>query len=488
MNKSSHNHISRRRFLADCGKMTGIGAMSSLLSLRMTNQLMAQNSSTPNDYKALVCIYMFGGLDSYNLLLPGTSGYDQYLNTRGELSIAKESDLNLMELRKIIDNIDGTTSQDFHLNPSALGIKDLFDSNQLSFITNVGSLTQPTDMNAYLAGNNLPYGLFSHNDQVEQWQVSYSTSKTSTFSGTGWMGRMLDVLNDTANASATISPNLSPYGANIAQVGNTTTPFLTNDGVDSLDLYADSDSLVHLGMDATLETQYANVLQAHHNFIRQEAIDQSADLEAIEQNTVINTEFPTSSVGQQLLQIAKYIKANKDTATNNSDGLPDAKRQTFFAGQTGFDTHGGGIETVTSLIQTMNDAIVAFNAAMIEIGAHDEVVSYTASDFGRSLTPNSAGTDHAWGGNQMVIGGPVNGGHVFGQYPDIALGTNTDVGRGRQLPTISVDELHASLAYWFGIDSSNDLQAVVPNIGNYWSIPAGTFTPADYPIPNLFTA
>jgi len=434
MRKSTHKALSRRQFLADCGKMTGIGAMSSILSLRMTNQLLAQSSVNPaiTGYKGLVCVFLYGGIDSFNLLLPGVDGYQEYLDTRGIVGIPQEDMLS----RQIIDN---TLSQDFHLNPNALGIKSLYDAGDLSFVSNVGSLVAPTTLAEY---NNqsvaLPYGRFSHNDQIEQWQVSFATSKASSVAGTGWAGRVLDVLNSTANAGATISPSLSPYGANITQVGRTSSPFLTNGGVDSLDLYADSDNLVHKAMNATLETEYSSVLQSHHNFIRQEAIDQSRELEEVEQNTVINTEFPDSSLGDQLKQIAKYIKANKDKVDGNGELL--TKRQTFFAGQTGYDTHS-------------------------------------------SLTPNSSGTDHAWGGNQMVMGGPVSGGRVFGTYPEIALNTSTDVGRGRQLPTTSIDQLHASLAHWFGIGNNSDMETILPNIRNFWSA-----TNTQYPIPGLFSA
>lgn len=477
MRKSTHKALSRRQFLADCGKMTGIGAMSSILSLRMTNQLLAQSSVNPaiTGYKGLVCVFLYGGIDSFNLLLPGVDGYQEYLDTRGIVGIPQEDMLS----RQIIDN---TLSQDFHLNPNALGIKSLYDAGDLSFVSNVGSLVAPTTLAEY---NNqsvaLPYGRFSHNDQIEQWQVSFATSKASSVAGTGWAGRVLDVLNSTANAGATISPSLSPYGANITQVGRTSSPFLTNGGVDSLDLYADSDNLVHKAMNATLETEYSSVLQSHHNFIRQEAIDQSRELEEVEQNTVINTEFPDSSLGDQLKQIAKYIKANKDKVDGNGELL--TKRQTFFAGQTGYDTHSGGLEAVAGRVATVNAALVAFNEAMKEIGAHDEIVTYTASDFGRSLTPNSSGTDHAWGGNQMVMGGPVSGGRVFGTYPEIALNTSTDVGRGRQLPTTSIDQLHASLAHWFGIGNNSDMETILPNIRNFWSA-----TNTQYPIPGLFSA
>ncbi|MGJ8676602.1 MAG: DUF1501 domain-containing protein [Akkermansiaceae bacterium] len=473
MRKSSTHSVSRRKFLTDCGKMTGIGAMSSILSLKMTNKLMAaRTSGSITDYKGLVCIFLFGGNDSFNMLAPGSSGYSDYLSTRGVLGIPQE------DMHSITDG-----SNTYNLNPSFSGIQSLFSdanldgSKDLSFITNIGTLVEPTSIAQY---NNqsviLPYGRFSHSDQLLQWQTSISDTNNGPFTGTGWGGRMVDILNDAANNNATVSVSLAPYGANTFQIGSVTAPFNTSGGVDALELYSgeNSNNLVRGAMDASLELQYASVLHSHHNYIREDALEQSELLESIEQNTEVATEFPDSSLGQQLLQIAKYIKSH------GVDGL-NANRQTFFAGQTGFDTHGGGIDAHNSLMTTLNDALVAFNAALKEIGYHDRVVTYTASDFGRTLTPNNVGTDHGWGGNQIIMGGPVSGGKVFGSYPDIALDTVTDVGRGRQLPTTSVDELNASLAHWFGVENSDEMLNVVPNIRNFWGA-----DDEGYPIAGLF--
>ena len=444
--------------------MTGIGAMSSILSLKMTNQLFAARSAgSITDYKGMVCLFMFGGNDSFNMLAPGVDGYSDYLDTRGVLGIPQAN------MHRIFDG-----TQDYHLSTNLGAVKTLFDDGDLSFISNVGTLIQPTTLAEYNARSvALPYGRFSHNDQIEQWQTSISLSKTTPLAGTGWGGRMIDVLNDAANNNATTSVSLSPYGANTNQIGRVSAPFNTFKGVDALELY-DTDSLVKGGMDATLEMQYASVLHAHHNYIREDALAQSALLEDIEKNTVINTVFPGSSLGQQLLQVAKYIKAQ------GPEGL-NANRQTFFVGQGGFDTHGGGFEAHNNLMASVNAALTAFNAAMKEIGYHDRVVTYTASDFGRTLIPNSAGSDHGWGGNQMVMGGPVSGGKVFGSYPQILDGTSTDVGRGRQLPTTSVDEFYASLAYWFGVENNSEMETVVPNIRNFWAANS-----SEIPINGLF--
>jgi len=456
--------ISRRRFLNDCGKMTGIGAMSSVMSLKMFNKVIAARAAgSITDYKGLVCVFLFGGNDSYNMLMPGTDDFANYTNTRGIISLGQGDSYPIT---------DG--DQDYHLNPRCQGLQTMYNAGDLSFISNVGTLVQPTTLAQYNAGNvGLPYGLFSHIHQLTQWQTSISDTANGPLAGTGWLGRTLDILNDAANNNATANVNLAPYGANTAQIGRTIAPFLTEGGVDALDLYG-TDTVVREAMNATLETQYASVLQAHHNYIRQDAIDQSTILEEIENTTTINTNFPTTDLGKQLLQVAKFIKAQGPSALN-------ANRQTFFVGQTGFDTHGQGSSSHNTLMAILTDALTAFNNAMKEIGYHDQVVTYTASDFGRTLVPNSVGTDHGWGGNQIVMGGPVTGGRVFGEYPSMILDSDYDVGRGRQIPTTSVDELNASLASWFGVNNDAEMESIIPNIRNFWN--SGS---TEVPITGLF--
>jgi len=452
MNLFNNRPISRRSFLNDCGKMTGIGAISSILSLKLANTVLAARpAGSISDYKGLVCVFLFGGSDSYNTLAPGIGGYADYLRTRGSIGLQRNT------MHRITSG-----SADYHLNPSLDGVASLYNSGDLSFISNIGTLVEPTSLAQY---NNrsvgLPYGLFSHIHQLTQWQTSISHEANGPLAGTGWLGRTLDILHNGANNNAVASVNLAPYGANTAQIGQTIAPFLTDGGVDALDLYG-TDTVVKEAMDATLEAQYTSVLQAHHNYIRKDAIEQSEHLADIESNTEITTVFPETQLGRQLLQVAKFIKAQGPSGIN-------ANRQTFFVGQGGYDTHGQGAEVHTRLTGDLNDALVAFNTALKEIGYHDKVVTYTASDFGRTFVPNSIGTDHGWGGNQMVMGGPVNGGRVFGSYPDIALGTSTDIGRGRQIPTTSVDALNASLAYWFGVNNDSEMESIIPNIRNFWS-------------------
>ncbi|MFC5050589.1 DUF1501 domain-containing protein [Rubritalea spongiae] len=445
--------VSRRSFLQDCGKMTSIGALSSIISLKMVNQVFAARpSGSITDYKGLVCIFFHGGNDSFNMLTPGLgSAWDNYVATRGNLALPQA------EMHRIVDSVSG---QDYHVHRRMEGVKNLFDDGDLSFVANVGTLVEPTTLSQMQNSSvKLPYGLYSHNDQQKQWQTSISDTRSGSV--TGWGGRMLEILNDAANNNATAAVNLSPSGSNLFQDSGSSIPFSIKGGVNSLDLYK-SNSSIKDAVDSDLEKAYSTVLQNHHEHVRARSIEQTELLETIADNTDIATPFPNTYLGKQLRQVAIYIKAQ------GVDGL-NANRQTFFCSQGGFDLHGEGLDAHNNLLQSVSDALVAFNAALKEIGYHDKVVTYTASDFGRSLTTNGGGTDHGWGGNQIVMGGPVSGGQVFGDYPTLALGTMTDTGRGRQLPTTSVDELHASLAYWYGIENNNEMELVVPNIRNFWT-------------------
>ena len=442
---------SRRKFLNDCGKMTSIGALSSMLSLKMTNQVFAaRTSGSITDYKGLVCLFMFGGNDSFNMLAPGQGDpYAAYTATRQNLA------LPIDQMHRIVDSSNG---KDYHLHRNMSGIKTLFDQGDLNLIANVGTLVEPATLAQLRAGQKTaPYGLYSHNDQQRQWQTSISHDRSSY---TGWGGRMLDILNDAANNNATAAVNLSPGGPNRFQDSGTSVPFSVKGGVKGLDLY-NNNAAIREAIDTNIEQVYSTVLQNHHEHIRKTSLEQTALLEDIENNTTISTPFPNTGLGFQLLQVAKFIKAQGPAGLN-------ANRQTFFVSQGGFDLHGEGLNSHNVLMQAVSDALAAFNEALKEIGYHDKVVTYTASDFARTLSTNGGGTDHAWGGNQIVMGGPVTGGRVCGMYPSLELGTLTDTGRGRQLPTTSVDELNASIASWFGISNDDEMETIIPNIRNFW--------------------
>jgi len=462
----SQPDVSRRQFLGDCGKMTGIGAMASILNLSLTGKVLAARASgSITDYKGLVCIFLGGGNDSFNMLTPGVADYANYTQYRGVVARPALESFNV---------VDQSNGLDYHVHSSMANTRNMFTAGDLSYVANVGTLHEPMTMHEYRTGaKKRPFGTFSHYDQRRQWQNSLPREKGGAIAGTGWVGRMSEVLNDAANNNAIVNANMSPGGRNILQTSRTQSPLPLVGGANPLDHYLENVD-VKTAMDADLEHLYSGVLHNHYNHMRKEAVLNNNDLVSVEENTVINTPFPTSNIGNQLLRVLKYISAQ------GPDQL-GANRQTFYVNFGGFDMHRGVTVRLAPKLEVLNDALHAFNEGLKEIGYHDRVVTYTASDFGRSLAPNTTGTDHGWGGNQIIMGGPVNGGRVFGTYPEMARGGSTDIGRGRQLPTTSIDELHASIAYWFGVNNDNEMETILPNIRNFWAAGA-----AEQAIPELF--
>ncbi|MFC5050434.1 DUF1501 domain-containing protein [Rubritalea spongiae] len=461
-----NKEVGRRAFLADCGKMTGVGLMASTINLGLVSKMMAARTpGSITDYKGLVCVFLSGGCDSYNMLAPGVGDYQTYLDTRAQLAIAQSN------MHNIIDN---QTNWDYHLHGNMGGVNNMFNAGDLSFISNIGTLVEPMTKTEYENGTKRkPLGLASHFDQQVQWQNSLPNVRGGSLAGTGWIGRMSEVLNDAANNNASASVNLAPGGNNLLQTSRSGSPLSVSGGANQFELWNEKSHLRN-AIEGDLETQYKSVIQNHYNHTREESIEQNNRLAEIEATTTINTPFPNTSLGQQLLQVAKYIKAQGPEGLNSN-------RQTFLVKQGGYDMHKGVTTRLGGALGTLSAALNAFNEAMHEIGYHDKVVTYTASDFGRTLSSNGSGSDHGWGANHILMGGPVSGGRVFGDYPDLSLGASAVIGRGRMLPTTSVDELHASLAYWFGVTNDNEMETILPNIRNFW-----TSGSTEVPISGLF--
>lgn len=465
MNKSKTTDKSRRAFLSDCGKMTAIGAMSSVLNMTMTNKILAaRTSGSITDYKGLVCVFLNGGADTFQMLQPGIEGYAAYTERRQHFA------LNRANQHRIVDG----NNKDYHLHQNMPEIADMFAAGDVSFVANVGTLVEPMTRSEYInKTKRRPNGVSSHFDQTIQWQTSISNQKGVSV---GWVGRMADIINDAANNNGTVSMNLSPSGPNTLQQGANVAPLTLQGGANAMELY-ESDSNVRAVMDSQLEANYSSLLKQHYNHIKKGTIEQNQAIQDLERSTVINTVFPDSHLGNQLLQVAKYVKIH---------GVLGLNRQTFFVSVGGWDMHTGLNSRLPGKLEDVAKSLKAFNSAMKEIGHHEDVVTYTASDFGRTLGSNGSGNDHAWGSNQMVMGGPVRGGFVRGNYPDHTKGTETDLGeRGKQLPQISVDEFHASLARWFGVTNDSEMEEIIPNIRNFYA--AGNQTGNQYyAIPWLF--
>ncbi len=458
---SKHKHT-RREFLGrmsmGCASLGVTSLLSGITNMGLINAAAAANRpfiATTGDYKALVCIMLQGGNDSFNMLVPrGTSEYNDYATVRGDLALGQN------ELLPI--NPTNISGQEFGLHPAMSQIQNLFESGNVAFIANVGALIQPTTL-ADLNGqsNNIPSGLFSHIDQRTHWQ----TSVPQDVSSLGWGGRLADILY-TNNTNQDISMNISLDGVNVWQRGNNVNEYAISfqdsgsvliNGANNNNFYQ---SLKRQTLDNLLDQTYSNILEQAWSKTQKNANGSSFEFSsAIASGQTINTPFGDDSLSQKLLMVAKTIAARGTLGVCN---------QTFFIEHGGWDTHDDLIEDHTTLLGEVDAAIGSFTAAMEELGVGNDVVGFTMSDFGRKLASNGDGADHGWGGNSMVFGQAVNGQKIYGQYPELYLDNPVDMGGGRLIPTTSCDEYFAELALWFGA-SSADLYQIFPNINNFWT-------------------
>ena len=455
--------ISRRAFMRRSSQMAAVGAASSYaLGLAGMGELAAFNAG--DDYKALVCVFLYGGNDHANLFVPfDASNYAAYSQIRGgngeagggvALPRADLADtvLNPANNQTLTNNIQ------YALAPTMPRLKARFDQGAMAPLLNVGPLEAPTTRQQYDQRSvPLPPKLFSHNDQQSTWQSSRPEGAT-----TGWGGKMGD-LAQTANTNALFT-NISADGNTVFLAGqNTLTYQISTNGavrINALDRLYRSDA----AGDAlrTLLTKNSNhLLEADHTNVTRRSIEAEQFVTNGLEQVALNTNFtPPQGNGRlasQLEVVARLIAARQALGV---------RRQVFFVATGGYDNHDGLIGQHGGLLADLDFAMDAFYQATVELGVSDKVTAFTASDFGRTLASNGDGSDHGWGGHHMILGGAVNGGQFFGQAPAISLDTDDQVGRGRLLPTTSVDEYSATLAQWFGVEA-NELPSISPNIGRF---------------------
>jgi uncharacterized protein (DUF1501 family) len=399
-----------------------------------------------SDYRALVCIFLLGGNDSFNLLVPRSNAeYNVYAASRQNLAIAQADLLPINPLTS-----DGAQ---YGLHPATSGLQSLFESGGLAFVSNVGPLIEPTTRDQFFNKSVLlPPQLFSHNDQQDQWQ----SLKGRATSNTGWAGRMADLIRDNV-AGQQMAVNASLAGSNLFQSADDTFAYVMGPGGPLQ--YDGFWSPAHrAAFEAIVDGSYDSVYERGFAAIQRRAIDAADTVSAaIASAPTLTTVFPGSDLGTQLKTVASLI-AVRD--------LLQMERQIFFVATGGFDSHDDQNANQPGLLANVSESIAAFHAATVEIGIADSVTTFTQSDFGRTLTSNGDGTDHAWGGIQIVAGGAVRGRDLYGTYPLLQINGADDVGGGRMIPTTSADQFAATLAKWFGIPDA-DLDSVAPNIGNF---------------------
>jgi uncharacterized protein (DUF1501 family) len=448
--------LDRRNFLCRTAALSTAGLAGALDLFPLAAQ------ATTSDYKALVCVFLFGGVDGNNVLVPTDSGgYGAYSAVRSASSGIQLTQAELLPIAPLTPN----TYTSFGLHPALPELKALFDSGKLAFLANVGVLTQPTTKADYVAGRR-PDNLFSHSDQQGEWQSAIA----SGVSRTGWGGRLADA---TASATGQGFPVItSTAGVTLYVTGAASSPLaipITGSfGLSGFGTSAAAKARL-TALNSLLEIDRGNTLVAAASDITKQAQSLAALVNPILTSTssTVTAAFgsQTTSIARQLLAVAKMIEAQAVTG---------ASRQIFFVSLGGFDTHNNEITTQQNLFSQLSPALKAFYDATATLGMADRVTTFTLSDFGRTFQPAAGGgSDHAWGNHHIMMGGAVKGGAIYGQFPQLALGGPNDAEKeGRWIPTASVEQYGATLARWFGADSTA-LATVFPNLAAFAPIDLG---------------
>jgi uncharacterized protein (DUF1501 family) len=449
--------LQRREFLRRASALSVAGAAAPwALNLAAMGEAAAQ--SAPSDYKALVCVFLQGGNDYGNTLVPyDAASHAAYATIRQTLATSRDA-LAATALSQIVDG------RQMALAPQLPKLKGLWDAGQVGVQLNVGTLVQPTTLAQFKARNvPLPPKLFSHNDQQSLWQASNPEGATS-----GWGGRVGDLFMNGNGTSTFTCINVSGNavflsGRNAVQYQVSTAGAVPINGV-TKSLFGSS--ACSTALRSLITAERTHWMEAELNRVVKRSVDAQAMLgTALTSLPALATKFEATSLSTQLQMVAKLIAARQ--------GL-GARRQVYFVSIGGFDLHDQLVSRHAQALKQVDDALASFYAATVELGVADQVTTFTASDFGRTLTSNGDGSDHGWGSHHFVMGGAVKGGRFYGTLPSVSVNGPDDVGQGRLLPTTSVDQLAATLATWMGV-SATDLPMVLPQIGNYSSRDLGYF-------------
>ena len=459
---------SRRQFIknASCAAIGGITMGSTLLNFRSLNAAVQNNAQyLNNDYRALVCILLAGGNDSYNMLIPAdstatNSQYDIYKKTRSNLALPFANVLKSASLQN--------NSKPLGLHPSLTSVKQMYDSGELALVANVGTLVEPVSTVTQIRNKTkkAPLGLYSHSDQIYQWQTGVPHERSNT----GWGGKIADLVHS-CNTGQDISMNISLSGTNIFQTGTEVVEYSINpyNGVVTINNDGGTWALPQIiknSLDSMLYKPYADAYKKTYVDITRNSREGAALLKgALATAPAYTTPFVTSnSLSRSLKYIADVI-ATRSLIGHN-------KRQIFFVEYGGWDHHDEVLDNQNVMLGIVNQALDTFNKALKQINMFNCVTTFTMSEFARTLTSNGNGTDHGWGGNVMVMGGDVNGNAVYGNYPSLALRSTIDLGNGVLIPSTSTDQYFSELALWFGLAPS-DLPLIYPNVGNFYSYGTG---------------
>lgn len=450
--------LTRRNFLGRtaCSAMSTTCLLNTILTLRHMNAQAADVLTPGTPYKAIVCVFLYGGNDSNNMVMPReSSAHAKYAASRTVLTIPRN---DILALNTLNDN-----GINLGLHPAMTGCRDLYNQGKLALMTNVGTLIAPATLQDYY--NNtaaIPENLFSHSDQQMQWQTSASTMNAA-YNQTGWGARMAEALVGTQERTS-VSMLVSLNGNNFFQVGKTMLPFRPGPGGTPVFRLGQGSST----QDVSRYTAFRNILNAEYANLMEDAFADLSNKSIIEADTINaalqgTSNFPTipnNDLGEQLRVVAKMIQAQ---------GPLGITRQIFFVATGGFDTHGPQLDDHSGLLGRVSSAMKGFQDGLDSIGMGNSVTSFTASDFNRTFDSNGRGSDHGWGGHHLLMGGDLVGQRVYGSFPDPDItvsGNPLDTGRGRWVPTTAVDQYAATMAKWFGL-SNTQIREVFPNIVNF---------------------
>ena len=456
-----------RRLLLE--RAVQLGAMGAAWPLAVNLAAIGEAAAfDATDYKALVCVFLYGGNDYGNTVIPyDLTNYDQYSairgggagRTRGGIAYGHDeltaTSLNPLGGQTLTDGLQ------YALTPELVGFKSLFDAGKLAVQLNVGPLIVPVTRAQYEGSNRalypLPPKLFSHNDQQSVWQALGSEGST-----VGWGGRMGDLaMSGNGNALLTC---ISAAGNAVFVAGRNALQYqISPDGaikVNALQASPYGLASVRDALASLITQTSAQSLENEYAVVTRRSIQLEGGVNAALAGVNLNTMFDsTNPLATQMRIVARLIGARAALGV---------RRQVFFVSLSGFDNHDFLMQNHPGLMTQVNDAMSALYQATVELGVGNNVTAFTASDFGRTLTSNSDGSDHGWGSHHFVVGGAVNGGRFYGTAPHVSVDTDDQVGQGRLLPSTSVDQFAATLAGWFGV-SASELPGVLPNIGNFSS-------------------
>ncbi len=448
----------RRQFLANACAMIGLGAGAGFANdLLRLNALAADTEG----YRALVCVFLFGGMDNHDTVIPfDTASFNAYADIRqsmlSQYATARNA-TNLLELTGA--DLGGRT---FAFPPEMQPLHQVWQQGKLAVVGNVGPLVEPTTKATFDSGSAArPPRLFSHNDQQSVWMAS--EPEGAAF---GWGGRLADAMLDAgANTDNTFTA-VSAAGSSVFLTGQQARAFqVSSNGAININASNRNFFLGSNTLPSILDDHFRDLGAASNSLFQQDVVDvtrYSLDSNAALTSGLASamptmTQFPAGGLAGQLSIVAQMIQQRASLG---------AKRQIFFVSTGGYDTHSAQAAALPGLQAGISAAMRAFHDTMEELGVGPDVTLFTASDFGRTLRVNGDGTDHGWGAHHVVMGGGVNGGRIFGDIPPSVFDHDQDAGRGRLIPSLSVDQYAAGLGGWFGV-SPSELSAALPNLGNF---------------------